>query len=306
MVYKSCGFLGFFPQNATAADFAESNYQPSSMIQKCGWFGINNTPAEFKDIPEDLLSCHPPNGGEGIVTSPGTCELQSCDGDHIRVSGRCVEPHTPCTSDHMASNAHYTYADSGSCVASSCSVGFVLRPAYSVSGVAATCPIGYEPIKNAQTCQAAASTLNVDQLSPFKTHEPFLANGCVVHEKKGNAGVSFNSKGTKTSGDQFLLCQRSSKDPCVKVGSNCDSSHPNYTWSRGGLCQGNCTHKPCTSADQCCPTTNVCVSKSSKCPLVKDLENKAKDLAHTIHSATSSIHDLSRLISDGVHLAHRK
>ena len=309
VVYKSCGFLGFFPQEATAEDFAKSNYQPDKFTTDCGFLGFGATPAEFKDIPADLRACTGASNGTYKVTSPGTCELQSCAGGAVRAGDKCVKPFTPCTPDNVSPNAHYTYAGTGDCVATSCAVGYVLRPEYTAGGLGrATCPPGFSPITTSQGCKAAAGALKVKPHTPFESKEPFLLEGCVVHGGSGGPGAAFNSgggAGTPTS-DPFLLCQRSSDNACIKQGANCLPSHPNYTYNAAGLCLGTCKNKDCAPGDKCCPGSHTCVPEGSKCPIENNMQKEAKGLAHSIAAAAASVEQLSSVVSGGVNGFHSK
>lgn len=306
-VYASCGILGFFPREATKKDFEEANYQPSQFVTSCGFLGFFPQKATLADVPPTLKSdCTPAarSAAHGFyeVTAPGECTLKSCDGGFIRVKGgtQCVAPHTPCVPTTAYPHAHYTYSTTGECLASSCSVGTVMRPEFTAARTQTTsCPRGYRPVTSAQACAAAASAFQITAHNPFSITEPAVMDGCVVYndgDAGGSASAAYNANPNGSgfvSNDQFLLCERAPASPCVKQGTGCLPGHANYTWSHDGMCAGECSHESCAPDDKCCPTSNTCVAEAVTCPMARSLDTEAKSIAHTIRSMTSTADTLS-------------
>lgn len=302
-LYKSCGFLGFFRQNACKADFEKQGYDPSKFDTKCGFLGFFPTKASMGDIPISWRdSCTPDDlppaqskDGVFYVTGPGECTLQSCTSGSIKTKdGACVDPGTTCTPVAPQLHASYTYAPTGQCELSSCAVGMAKRPPYGISVTgSATCPVGYAEVSAASACKAAAAHYGVPYTGAV--HEPGLMPGCVVHgvgDKPAKASYNTNKTGSDAGGKQFVVCSRDQNDACVKTGTSCGGKS-NYKWSSNGFCQGTCDRLSdvCATGDKCC--SGVCTPETLDCPDAASLKKDATTLASQITSLAGSFNHIS-------------
>lgn len=308
-VYKSCGVLGFFKPEATEEDFRAAGYDPSQFVTSCGFLGFQPKAAILYAIPEAWREgCVPLQGsanGTYEVTSPGACSLQSCAGGAFKVDGRCVAPGTSCVPTAPQPHASYTYAATGKCALASCAVGTVQRPVYGVSQTGSgKCPVGYAAVADEAACKAAAAQYGI----PYggTANAPGLLGGCVVHAASGQpAKANFNTvQGVDSGGDQFVVCGRGEKTPCVAKGAQCGTTS-NYKWNAKGYCQGSCEgiSERCVASERCC--SGVCTPRSLKqCPDAQALVDEASNLGSQIHSLTGSFTQLSgsvKSIGDQLH-----
>lgn len=295
-VYKSCGFLGFGAKAATEQDFKDSGYRPSAFSTSCGFLGFGGKKATIYSIPSAWRQdCTPLSGtknGTFEVTAAGSCTLQSCAPGAIKVGpSRCVEPGTSCVPSDPQPHASYTYAPTGNCSLSSCATGTVKRPEYSVTSIgSSTCDANYTSIKDEASCKAAAAKYGI----PFsKVSEPGLLSGCVVHGDGTAAGkMSFNTdpSGVDSGGQQFLVCTRGVKDPCITIGGPCGSGS-NYKYNSAGFCQGDCTDgKACATGQKCCSGT--CFPSASQCPAAKEMADEARSVASQLKAVAGNINSM--------------
>lgn len=302
-MYKSCGFLGLFPESASRNDFELSGYEPNRFVTSCGLLGFGNTRATLADVPavwkEDCSPTNPIPGARYDVSAPGSCTLTSCAPGSIRSGTSCVAPGTACSPETAQQNAAYAYDAAGTCQFAACGAGTVERPPFSIGQTGSkSCPIGYASITDAATCQRAAANYKIRGSDPFSTTRGSFLNGCVVHSVGSQAAqVSFNTGGGGSAPgvDQFLLCKRTDEKYCVKPGAPCNPSAPSYAWNTRGACQGKChgLGVGCISSERCCSGT--CVAKTADCPLEKSMKDEAAGLAHTIHALSGSLQQLGSL-----------